>query len=265
MALAHVADYRHGLNTVEELKETMKSEIEAKLKEFNKYDPLNLLEKTKSAVEDTAPGNNTVTPRGPYEEAAATAAKGGDIRELGSFVDPDKLILHSPKEIEMIWKARFGTRERAFCGTLNGVTFSELYRNASKYPTFVLPLPHKDQGVELHYVQWNFAGPFTLHCLITSLAEYKLHQEFARPHTTLIFHTNLLASKQIVLMNGSVEKDSPVLRDEAVLLALTLQRFYGASGSSPSSLRKLQLLENFNTGSKSFSVDDLVNETETVE
>lgn len=241
----------------------MKDEIEAKKKELDKYDPLNLLEKHKKAVADKEAGKEPTAPRSPYEKAAIDAAKGGDIKELGSFVDPDKLLLHNQKEIEMIWKARFANKERAICGTLDGVTFSELYRNARQFPTFVLPLPHEDQGVELHYVQWNFVGPFTVHCLLTSLAEYKLHQEFARPHTTLIFHTDLLASKQIVLMNGSVEKDSPVTRDEAVLLALNLQRFYGATVSKAA--HKLRLLHAFNTGSEEFSVDSLIDEAERID
>lgn len=65
--------------------------------------------------------------------------------------------------------------------------------------------------------------------MLTSLAEYKLHKEYAKPHTTLMFHQELVADTGIVLMNGRVEEDVPLSMDEAQLLLLNVQRFYGGT------------------------------------
>jgi ATP synthase F1 complex assembly factor 1 len=248
---------KERVSSVDELKAKLKHEIEKKRVEFNKIDPLQVLEKVTGGKEPL----DSVA-RAPYKTPGVPKS---DIKDLGSYVDVSKLSLHEPKEIELIWKARFAEKDNAFCGSLNGITFSMLYRNARKNPIFVLPLPHDDSGVELHFVQWSFAGQNTVHCMITTLVEYKLHQDFARPHTTLSFHSDFLSDKQLVLMNAVVEKDSSLTLQEAVFLSMNLQRFYSADTSSASGQRKLKLLEAFNSGSEEFSTDLLIQETETLD
>lgn len=184
--------------------------------------------------------------------------------DLDSFVDVDKLRPHAAKEIEMLWKARFLNTPNAFSGAMSADAFSKLYINARKYPTFVLPLPHKAHGIELHYVQWSFVTSETVYCLITSLAQYKLHTEYAHPHTTFMLHTNLAADKQVVLTNAVIQ-DNEVSTENAALLVLNLQRFYTADPKTVHGQPKADLLRQFNTGDASFSVDKLIEATETLD
>ena len=82
------------------------------------------------------------------------------------------------------------------------------------------------------------------------ISEYKLHGEYASPHTTLTFHLELAQDKDLVLMNGFNNKESGISMDEAHLLVVMLQRFY--SGKSP---QMTQLLHEFNKGNAEFDID----------
>lgn len=249
-----------GIETLDELKDKYKDVIEDKKLEFNKIDQY-LQPKGAPDKVRTKAGEER-KPRGPRPDLPSAEAS---IKDLDSFVDLEKLKLHDAKEIEMLWKARFADKDRQFCGVVNGETFSRIYRNARKNPNFVLPLPHEEQGAELHFVQWSFVGPFTLHCILTSVAEYKLHQEYARPHTTMIFHSELLTDKSIALMNGNVEADSNLNHDQGLFLSLNVQRFYGADDKTESGIRKTALLHQFNSNAENFSVEALLTETETLD
>lgn len=255
-----------GIGSVEELKEKYKDVIEKTKTELGE-DPIKVA--TESHKNDTAKAAS---------EAIANAPKvpSSDIKDLDSFVDVSKFALHDRKEIEMLWKMRHAANPKALCGVIEGPVYAEIYKNARKNPMFVLPLPRsaprdevaansaEEGGVEMHLVQWAFVGPYTIHCLITTLGEFKLHQEFARPHTTLILHSDLLASKGIALMNGSVEKDSSVTLEEAHLLTLFLQKFFAATPATESGKRKLALLNSFTVGDADFSLEQLVAEAETL-
>lgn len=256
-----------GVGSVEALKEKYKDVIEKTKTELGE-DPIKLA--TEAHKNDTAKAAS---------EAIANAPKvpSSDIKDLDSFVDVSKFALHDRKEIEMLWKMRHAANPKALCGVIEGPVYAEIYKNARKNPMFVLPLPRsaprdeaaansaEEGGVEMHLVQWAFVGPYTIHCLITTLGEFKLHQEFARPHTTLILHSDLLASKGIALMNGSVEKDSSVTLEEAHLLTLFLQKFFAATPSTESGKRKLALLNSFTVGDADFSLEKLVAEAETLD
>lgn len=253
----------HGLKSVEELKKKFKEDIERTKIELNKIEEPTVLQKTKEKIEELKADADDKISRS--KEASKRAAmkeskSKPDIKDLSTFVDIDKLSLHEPKEIELIWKARFAGKKNTICGAVNGITFSRIFKKARRYPIFLIPMPVADQGFELHYMQWNFASPTTLHCIITSLAEYKLHQEYATPHTTLIFHSDLLADKELVLMNGTIETDRNIGEDDATLLALQVQRFYGADESTERGLQKVQLLDAFTSGTDLFKLDDLIEE-----
>lgn len=183
---------------------------------------------------------------------------------LDSFVDVAKLRPHPVKEIEMLWKARFLDTPNAFSGSMSAGAFSKLYINARKYPTFVLPLPHKAHGIELHYAQWSFVTSETVYCLITSLAQYKLHTEYAHPHTTFMLHTNLAADKQIVLTNAVIQGNE-ISTENAAITVLNLQRFYTADAESVHGRPKVDLLRQFNTGDANFSTEKLIEATETLD
>lgn len=265
-----------GAGSVDELKEKYKDKIKQQNKVHDELDPFaNVNSNNKS---NTPESNPNMTAKA-AEQAIKNAPKvpSSDIKDLDSFVDVSKLKLHNVKEIEMLWKMRFSSNPLAICGVIDGPVFSRIYMNARKNPMFVLPLPResptdaaaegseKKGGVEMHLVQWQFVGPYTLHCIFTTLAEYKLHQEYARPHTTLIMHSDLLADKAIALMNGNVEKDSAVGLNEAHLLTLFLQKFYSADPNTVAGKRKLEFLHGFTNGDVNFSVDKLCEEIESLD
>lgn len=259
-----------GASSIDELKDKYKDKIESQKKVYEKADPYAKLHETS----DT-PDNQTETAKA-ASEALKNAPKvpSSDIKSLDTFIDVSKFMLHNNKEIEMLWKMRFSSNPRAICGLVAGDTFATIYKNARKNPMFILPLPHEAPdaektgnggGVEMHLVQWSFVGPYTIHCIFTTLAEYKLHQEYAKPHTTLIFHSDLLADKAIALLNGTVEKDATVTMDEAHLLTLFLQKFYSATPATESGRKKLELLSAFTTGDENFSLDELLNQAQIID
>lgn len=245
-----------GVKSVDELKEKLKTEIEETKKEFNAVDPLKHLDeyeqkqaeklRQKRAAESDRGPISKDTPQAPY-------------KTLSSFVDVDKIKELPEKELKFIWRARFEGKDRALHATLTSEQFASLFANAFKNPNFILPLPKEGAGYEMHFVQWAFVGPKTTHCMLTSLEEYKLHKEYAKPHTTLMFHQELMDSG-VILMNGQVEDDVPLSVDEAQLLVLNVQRFYGGL-TSASSERKLALLQAFTKGSADFNMETLIEET----
>lgn len=253
-----------GLDSVEALREALKEDLEKKRAELGKVpDAVRIHPKEEQKTESDAEGTGAAATRGPRKDIPDLPK--ADIKSLDSFIDVEKLQLHDAKEIELIWKARFEHKDNQLCGAINGLTFSRIYKNARLNPSFVLPLHHEEQGVELHYAQWAFVGPYTMHCMITSVAEYKLHQEYARPHTTVMIHSNLLTDKNLALMNAAVEKDSNVSQEQGAMLVLNLQRFYGADESTDSGRRKVEMLQHFTTGSPDFSPEALITETETLD
>ncbi|RLV92474.1 Protein ATP11 mitochondrial [Spathaspora sp. JA1] len=237
-----------GVATVEELKQKMAEQIATTKKELNKIDPLAELEayERKQAAKLTNKGDAGAksiakeTPKLPY-------------KTLNDYVDLTKLQELPRREIEYIWKARFADRPKSVHAIIDNVQFSTMYANAFKNPNFILPLP-RDNGYEMHFIQWSFVGPATVHCMLTTVAEYKLHGEFAKPHTTLSFHQEL-TDKGVVLMNGIIENDNIPL-DEAQLLVLNVQRFYGM-GEKPDQ-EKLKILTQFTTGDEKFSTEELI-------
>ncbi|ODV83198.1 hypothetical protein CANARDRAFT_177844 [[Candida] arabinofermentans NRRL YB-2248] len=264
-----------GASNTDELKEKLKSQIEKTKKEMNSIDPLVELEKfeqeqVKKAAEARMKAKKGMGPVDPSTPVSP-------YKTLDSFVKLDKLQELGSKELEFIWRARFQSKENTLSALVPAEVFDKLYVNARKNPTFVLPLPKEEaeidlpeaEGVpmEMHFVQWNFVGPETTHVLITSLAEYKLHKEYARPHTTIMFHQELSKNKGVVMMNGQVEEQAPVTLAESQLLLLNLQRFYGGlgDGTSEISQRRLKLLGAFNHGSSIFSMDELIELSQSLE
>lgn len=249
--------------TVDELLEQAKPKAE----EVKKNDVADLVEQAKHFTKKSESAEVADTPEAQAGEAVKKATSGDGSKttmELDSFIDVEKFKLHDKKGIELLWKTRFLNTTGAFSGSMLPDPFSRLYINARKYPTFVLPLPHKAHGIELHYVQWSFVSSQTVYCLITSLAQYKLHGEYAHPHTTFMLHTDLAADKGVILTN-SVVQENQITPENAALLILNLQRFYTAEPTTPQGLQKLDLLRQFNTGDTNFSVDTLIESTETLD
>ncbi|KAM9896682.1 hypothetical protein OXX79_007335 [Metschnikowia pulcherrima] len=249
-----------GVSSIDELKENLKEEIESKKKEMNAVDPLKELEAYEKEQAQKLRQNLAAKKDSKIRDAIDASVPKAPYKTLSSFVDVEKLRVLPEKEMTYIWKARFEANERAITAALNASQFGNLFANAFKNPSFVLPLPKDGDGYEMHFVQWSFVGPHTTHCMLTSLAEYKLHKEYAKPHTTLMFHQELLGDSGVVLMNGQLEQDVPLSVEEASLLVLNVQRFYGAMTASSSAERKLELLRAFTQGDSAFSMDKLIEE-----
>lgn len=252
-----------GASNINELKERLRDKLDTHRKEFAKIDPLEELEEfeRQKALEAQTKKAKQEKLRGPR----APGAPEKPYKTLDKFIALDKIKELPLKEIELIWRARFEAKDNTMTSLVDGNTFSRLYKNSRENPIFVLPLPREPEGHELHYIQWQFVGPNTIHLMFTTLLEFKTHKEFARPHTTISFHTELLESHGIVLMNGHVEKESAMTLQEAQLLLLNVQRFYGALSDSDATKKRLQMLRDFTTGNERFSVDELVKEAQSLE
>ncbi|CUM45108.1 uncharacterized protein AC631_00922 [Debaryomyces fabryi] len=252
-----------GLKDVDELKDKLKDDIEKKKKEFSAVDPLKELEEyeRRQALEIQKNNDKTIKVRSPIDKNTPQAP----YKVLNSYVDVEKVKDLPLKELEFIWRARFQNTERSMVALLNNLQFASMYANAFKNPSFILPLPKDEDGYEMHFVQWSFVGPKTTHCMLTTVAEYKLHKEYAKPHTTLMFHQDLSETKDVVLMNGQVEKESSLTMDEAQLLVLNVQRFYGGITSAKGNDKKLALLRDFTSGNADFNMDELIAEAASID
>lgn len=252
-----------GLKDVDELKDKLKDDIEKKKKEFSAVDPLKELEEyeRRQALDIQKNNDKTIKVRSPIDKNTPQAP----YKVLNSYVDVEKVKDLPLKELEFIWRARFQNTERTMVAVLNNLQFASMYANAFKNPSFILPLPKNEDGYEMHFVQWSFVGPRTTHCMLTTVAEYKLHKEYAKPHTTLMFHQDLSETKDVVLMNGQVEKESSLTMDEAQLLVLNVQRFYGGITSAKGNGKKLELLRDFTSGNADFNMDELIAEAASID
>ncbi|KAI5960798.1 uncharacterized protein KGF55_004368 [Candida pseudojiufengensis] len=244
-----------GINNLDELKEKYKDEIEKVKFNLGGVDPLKEFKDWEKQQHEEKPKDGSVI----NISKANKEQEQLPFKVLNDFIDVDKAKDLPTYDIKEIWKHRFANKDRSLHATLDSKQFADIYANAHKYPYFVLPLPkpHQD-GHELEFVQWAFVGPNTTHCLITTLAEYKINQEFSRPHTILTFHQEFNHDKDLVLMNGICEKESGLTMPEAHLLVLNLQQFYG--GQFP---EKEKLLKEFNEGSDDFSVEKLIENSTT--
>lgn len=117
------------------------------------------------------------------------------------------------------------------------------------------------QAAELHYLQFAHPHSHTTTLLFTSLAEFKLRGEFASPHTTVTFHSELADSHDLVLGQGLVVENRGVSVAEAQWLVMCMQKFYvvGEEGTG-----RQELLNMFTRGDGGFKVERLLEEAEKI-
>ncbi|KKY32290.1 putative f1f0 atp synthase assembly protein [Diaporthe ampelina] len=235
---------------------------------------------TNSASADATTTTTTPPPpRGqltPEAAAAHQAAKpssyptNSGVKTLDQILDLPKARTLPVPELTAIWRLRHASSPQALCAVVPQHTYEAMEAEARAHPQFVLPLPHPEQGAEMHFLQWTFdPATRTSTVLFTQLAEYKARGEFAVPHTTVTHHLDLVADKRVVLMQGTVVADRGVKPDDARWLVMCLQRFYGgwdgekndALGRERAEERK-RLLEWFGKGDSRFSVEKLLEEAE---
>lgn len=204
----------------------------------------------------------------PPAAAASSIPKsnGKEVKTLASFIDIEKVSELPDKELEAIWRLRHVDDPQSLCATMHAETFRRIAATARKHPQFILPLPKKDQGAEIHFLQWTFPSETTATVLFTHLAEFKLRGEFAQPHTTVTHHTDLADKNELVLMEGRVSESSGVSVDEGKWLLMCLQKFYGfeaiTDATKESKEKRRKLMEQFSGGDAGFKVEELLEEAE---
>ena len=187
------------------------------------------------------------------------------IKTLSSYVDVDKLRQHTdPKEIELIWRAGH-TKENLICAVIPSPIYTRMTSLSRNHPMFILPLP-RDNGIEMHFMQFKFPEQNVTHILFTSLLEYKTHGEFARPHTTVMHFEDLAEEKGIVLMRGEVDAEQRGIGlADARTLVMGVQKLYGADEASERGRVRRGLIEDFSKGSEEFDIRKLMDELNRIE
>lgn len=263
---------QEGFKSVEDFIESKKAFIEKRKKELNKIDPLKELEEYEQRMMMSKNNAGLTKSKGPIDPKATKLP----YKTLDSFLNVEKIKDLSRQEVEFLWRAKWMGKDDTLCAVAPADVFAKMLSTAKANPAFVLPLPRemdseekkgeKTEGSELHYIQWQFVGPHTTHCMITSLAEYKLHKDFARPHTVVQFHSEMAEDKGLVLMHGHVEKDTNVSVQDSQLLLLNIQRFYGAvNDQTPIEKQRMRLLKDFTAGSPNFNVELLISLAQAME
>jgi ATP synthase mitochondrial F1 complex assembly factor 1 len=186
------------------------------------------------------------------------------IKTLSSYVDVEKLRKHTDsKEIELIWRAGH-TKDSLICAVIPKGIYTRMVSLAREHPMFILPLP-RENGVEMHFMQFKFPEAKVSHILFTSLLEYKTHGEFARPHTTVMHFEDLAEEKGIVLMRGEIDNGHGMDLEDARMLMIGVQKLFGAEASSERGKIRRALIEKFSKGSEEFDVNELMDELNRIE
>ncbi|TPX16655.1 uncharacterized protein E0L32_003596 [Thyridium curvatum] len=213
------------------------------------------------------PPPSSSTPSETPKKSSSSTGK-SNIPPLDSFLDVEKVRNLPVEDLTALWRLRHAASERSLCAVVPAHTYAAMEAAARAHPQFVLPVPHPDQGAEIHFLQWTFDAPTrTSTVLFTQLAEYKARGEFAQAHTSVTHHLDLAADRGLVLMQGQVVEGRGARVEDARWLVMCLQRFYGGwdgqgqEGAVRAEERR-KLLEWFGRGDERFSVQALMEETE---
>lgn len=268
-----------GLPDLDALKQAYKDKIERLRKETDDATKLPgaPAPATPAAAADAgaAKSNATTTttteaaPQTPKKSGSSGSGSGSGIKPLSEILDMDKARELPIKELSAIWRLRYANNTHSLCAVIPSETYSAMDTLARSRSQFVLPVPHPEQGAEIHFLQWTWdAATATSTVLFTQLAEYKNRGEFAQPHTTVTHYMDFSADKGVVLMQGQVMEDRGVTPENAQWLLMCLQRFYGGwdgTGGEQGQQRaneRRNLLDWFARGDQRFSVEKLMEEAE---
>lgn len=75
-------------------------------------------------------------------------------------------------------------------------------------------------------------------------------------------HLELAQNREVVLAQGLVVEDRGVSVDDARLLMMTVQKFYGAIEAEEAGEKRRRMLEMFSNGEEGFNVQELMEEVE---
>ncbi|KAE8222359.1 hypothetical protein CF319_g4430 [Tilletia indica] len=223
------------------------------------------------------------------KNAPVSSDPSSPVKPLSAIMDLNKLF--APNEdgslptpdaphVSQLWTT-YHTLKNKLSAVIPTPIYEQMRTLSSKYPRFVIPLLRDDAidggggGNEMFYMEWTTLPTPTPHLallsrpptpkptsiLFTSLAEYKLRQEYARPAFVLTHYTDLAHSHGLVLMRGEISEDTgggKMLSDaEAQRLCVTLQRFYLPSSQEGSEERS-ELVRIFHEEPDKFDVERLV-------
>ena len=224
------------------------------------------------------------------------------IQPLDSIFKLDRL-LKGPLDansLSALWNAYHSSRSsgtgRGFVSAAIPVaTYNHMVDNASKYPSFVVPIrrpkqeteepTQNDSAYEFYFMEWGFHGappdpqtkvdpfappkpstnPQTSTVLFTPLQEYKLRQSFATPYLVLTHYTDLAQSHGVVLMRGEITPATSgagaddgrfmLSQEDAQLLGLSVQKFYLWGGGEDA---RTKLLRSFHESPAEFKWEELL-------
>ena len=176
-------------------------------------------------------------------------------KSLNDIMKLELLDALETREIADIWNQYFSKRS-GISGTITPQVYARLQETSQRYPFFILPLP-KEEGYEFYFLQ--FSGH---QIYLTSLLEYQTHGSFAKPLFIVTHYTDLLSSKNVVLMMGEFgDPDQPrISLQEAQNLVYQIQLFYVTGDDS-----KRGLLEAFHDNPKDFDYKRLIDALETLQ
>jgi len=282
-----------GLKDVMELKEAYKDRIERLRKEAAvpgataPLTPSSMASSTSSSPSSTSsspwpsppppPSPQSSSPSSsPLQNGSSHNPPPPGVKTLHSFLDVAKISTLPQKELQTLWRLRHASNPQSLHFSIPTKVFNSLLLNAKRHPAFVLPLPRQvpvdtpesspeapktAQAAELHYLQFAHPHQQTTTLLFTTLAEFKLRGEFASPHTTITFHSELADSHGLVLGQGVVMENRGVSVEEARWLMMCMQKFYVVSEEGKA---RGELLEMFTRGDGRFRVESLIEEAEKI-
>ncbi|KAI0719145.1 ATP11-domain-containing protein [Cerioporus squamosus] len=221
-------------------------DLRAELKEQERQKRLQRLKEESSKASEVlsdpsaSTSSSSSSPATGSPPASAPRKDSSPVKPLSSIINFDKLLQtpHTPEQISLLWRAYHesrsgGTGRGYLCATVPIETYQKMLDAASKYPTFVLPVPRENAQVEgssgepayeFYLMEWGFHGsppepttaadlfsspkpssnPQTSTVLFTPLQEYKTRQSFATPYLVLTHYTDLVKTHGLVLLRGEI-------------------------------------------------------------
>ena len=171
--------------------------------------------------------------------------------QLSSIMKMELIEGKSKTEIANIWQ-EYHKQKDCIAATLSKEQFEKMFNRGQKYSTFLLPLP-RDNGYE--FIVSQFHGS-EIH--MTPLLWYQTHKENAPECLTVAYYTELMDSKDIVLMRGEFDSKSMTV-NEAQCLANELQMYYLSDHP-----QRMKLLQTFTEKPDEFKHMDLIAHLETI-
>ena len=172
--------------------------------------------------------------------------------ELNDILNLDKISNMSPEQIQNIWNEHH-KEKNVIVATIPMKHYLKLEKRSNLFRNFIFPIARETQ-YEFFLLEFSNKNTY-----FTPLIQYQMYQENAPICLQLFYFTELLKSKEIVLMRG--EFDSNVIkRQEAQYLADQIQYYYCSNNEF-----QLQLLHKFNNNPEQFQYTDLITEFERIQ